>query len=183
MRDQLENPEIVNQLQVPDNEKEKTDVKQHQENPEDGLMSSNGRQKKGVIESPQPPGPLLRVDLKRCGILRFPKQFHKPNHNPQHKHSKSSINHGYQDDEVHGFHGNPLWGDHIMKVSPFIASTLTGPEKLHPEKSMEMSFLLCPLIAHSSGRFKMVYFRISTGFQGLHTTYTILITTQYGALF
>jgi hypothetical protein len=52
MRDDLDEIELPNQLEMADNEKQEGDVEEHQKNPQNGIVFANGGQQKGVVQCP-----------------------------------------------------------------------------------------------------------------------------------
>ena len=52
MFDDLKYTEFVDQFQVPDNEEKKADMKQHEKDPQEGVVSSNGWQEERVVKCP-----------------------------------------------------------------------------------------------------------------------------------
>ena len=108
MGNDLKYAEFFNQFQMPDDEKEETDMKDHEKAPKHRIVSSHGGKKEGIVERPQPPGTPFRIDLKGCRILRFTKELYESYNNAHNKDRKGKVHHWNQNDIVNRLHGSPL---------------------------------------------------------------------------
>lgn len=104
----LKNAEFSNQFQVPDDEKEKADMKEHEKDPKHRIVSSHGGKKERIVKGPQPPGTPFRIDLKGCWIFRFAKEPYESYDNAHSKDRKGNVCHWYENDIVDCLHGTPF---------------------------------------------------------------------------
>ena len=108
MRNDLKDAEFSNQFQMPDDEKEEADMKEHEKDPKHRIVSSHGGQKKCIVDRPKPPWTLFRIDLKGCRILRFEKELYESYDNAHNEDRKGEVSHWNKDDIVDRLHGSPL---------------------------------------------------------------------------
>ena len=108
MGNDLKYAEFSNQLQMPDDEKEEADMKDHEKDPKHRIVSSYGGKKERIVECPQPPGTPFRIDLKGCWVLWFAEDLYESNDDAHNKYRKGKVSHWNKDDIVDRLHGSPL---------------------------------------------------------------------------
>ena len=108
MGNDLKYAEFSNQFQMPDDEKEEADMKEHEEDPKHRVMPSHGGKKERIVERPKPLGTPYRIDLKGCRIPRFAKELYESYDNAHNEDRKGEVHHWNKDDIVDRLHGSPL---------------------------------------------------------------------------
>ena len=108
MGNNLKDAEFANQFQMPDDKEQEADMKDHEKDPEQRIVSSNGGKNECIVQCPQPVGALFRIDLKGRWILRFAKELYESYNGTQKEDRKGKVYHWYQNDIVDSLHGSPL---------------------------------------------------------------------------
>ena len=104
MLDNLEQGKISEKFHVPYDEQKKRNVKQHEEDPQNGIVPANSGQQECVVKSPEPPRPFLGKDLQRRRMSGFPQQFHESYPGTYEEDRKCGIYHWYQYDIIDSLH-------------------------------------------------------------------------------